>query len=161
MAASQYFTNKPHKTQNNRYLRKPVGRPIPFEISRLLHLSTLYLGYNSLMGSIPSFLFTMTSLFELYLNQNQLIGSLKFQNISSSPLVDLYLSRNKLYEPIPRSVANFTYLQSLDLSLISVKGMIELNIFFELKSIKYLFLSNNNLLISKGKINSTSQNFKV
>jgi Leucine-rich repeat (LRR) protein len=102
----------------------------------------------------------MTSLSVLYLYENQLIGPLKFQNISSSQLVGLSLSGNKLYEPIPRSVANFTYLQFLDLSSISVKGMMELNIFFELKNIKYLYLSNNNLLISKGKINSTLPKFE-
>nr|XP_023903630.1 receptor like protein 42-like [Quercus suber] len=135
--------------------------PIPCEIGKLPQLSYITLGYNSLSGAIPSSLFTMTSLSRLSLSQNHLTGPLKIQNISSSPLQTLLLSGNKLYEPIPRSISNFSQLEYLALSSINVKGMMELNIFFELKRIKYLSLSGNNLLISKGKVNSPLPKFQL
>ena len=102
----------------------------------------------------------MTSLFTLDLSQNQLTSTLKLQNISSSQLNYLDLMINKLYGSIPRSTTNFTYLQYLYFSSINPKDMLELNLFFELKCIESLFLSSYNLLISKGKINSTLPKFR-
>ncbi|XP_050275163.1 receptor like protein 27-like [Quercus robur] len=132
--------------------------PLKFQNISSSQFYFIYLSSNSLTGTIPSSLFTMTSLNNLDLSQNQLTGPLKFQNISSSRLESLYMSENK-YGPIPRSISNFTHLQVLDISSINLKDMLELDIFFELKRIKALFLSGNNLLISKGKINSTLPKF--
>ncbi|XP_050274130.1 receptor-like protein 33 [Quercus robur] len=101
----------------------------------------------------------MPSLSVLYLDQNQLTGPLQFQNISSSQLKYLGLSVNKLDGPIPRSICNFTKLQELYLSSINLKDKMELNIFFQVKELQSLDLSGNNLLVSKGNINSTHHKF--
>ncbi|KAK7848460.1 receptor-like protein 33 [Quercus suber] len=101
----------------------------------------------------------MPSLSELYLDQNQLTGPLQFQNISSSQLNTLRLSGNKLDGSVPRSIANFTKLQWLYLSSINLKDKMELNIFFQVKELQFLDLSVNNLLVSKGNINSSLHKF--
>jgi hypothetical protein len=80
--------------------------------------------------------------------------------ISLHQIGGIVFGRKQIIEPIPRSLANLSYLDSLGLSSISVKGMLELNIFFELKKIRILSLSGNNLLISKGIINSTLPKFE-
>ena len=104
-------------------------------------------------------MFTIPSLSILYLDQNQLIVPLKFQNNSLSPLHSLVLSENKLNESIPRSIANFTKLQSLGLYSINLKGKVELDIFFELKQLRDLDLSGNKVIVSKTSIPSTIPKF--
>ncbi|KAM3753032.1 hypothetical protein ACB098_03G063600 [Castanea mollissima] len=125
--------------------------PIPCEISRLSQLADISLGSNSLTRTILSQLFTMTSLFTLNLSQNQLTGTLKLQNITSSQLNYLDLMINKLYGSIPRTITNFTYIQYLYLTSINPNDMLELNLFFELRSIESLFLSDlsNNKITGK------------
>nr|GMD66682.1 receptor-like protein 12 [Ipomoea batatas] len=96
-------------------------------------LWSLDLSYNSLYGTIPSWLFNVSTLYTLDLSSNQLQGS------------------------IPTSLSKQKNLIILDLSSNNFSGTVELNMFSNLKRIMVLRLSNNRLsLVSNPKINSTS-----
>ncbi|KAM4110291.1 hypothetical protein ACB094_03G184000 [Castanea mollissima] len=138
---------------------------LPSTFGNLAKLTCLSLDNILYNREVPSFLGNLTQLELLGLslnnfdNHNQLTGPLKFQNVSSSALNVLRLSENKLNESIPRSIANFTKLQSLYLSSINLKGKVELNTFFKLKELRELDLSGNQVFVSKTNINSTLPKF--
>ncbi|XP_022722585.1 probable leucine-rich repeat receptor-like protein kinase At2g33170 isoform X2 [Durio zibethinus] len=101
----------------------------PFHRSGVPNLGYLYLWGNHLSGSIHSSLFTLPSLHTLLLEENQLVGEIReIPNASSSLIEVLYLGFN---------------------SFSSVK----LDVFFQLKNLRRLHLSNINLSI-EGNITS-------
>ncbi|XP_022722204.1 receptor-like protein 12 [Durio zibethinus] len=99
------------------------GLTPPFHRLGVPNLSCLDLTENHLSGSIPSSLFTLPSLHTLFLWRNQLIGEIgEFPNASSSLIEALYLGYN---------------------SFSSVK----LDMFFQLKNLRFLDLSKTSLSI--------------
>ncbi|XP_057953895.1 receptor-like protein 7 [Malania oleifera] len=78
--------------------------------SSLNQLQVLHFSHNSLHGTIPSWLFALSSL----QCHNQLTGPIpEFQSFS---LENIDLSYNKLYGPIPKSILKLLNLNNLDLS---------------------------------------------
>ncbi|GFZ21191.1 receptor like protein 7 [Actinidia rufa] len=119
---------------------------IPSAISELQNLNMLSLSYNSLNGTIPSWLLNLPSLYYLNLRGNELTGQIN-EFPHKSPLEIIYLSGNKLYGPIPQSVSKLSNLSYLDLSSNNLSGVVELKMFSNLKLLKRLYLSNNNISI--------------
>ncbi|XVE81271.1 hypothetical protein DITRI_Ditri15bG0050300 [Diplodiscus trichospermus] len=121
----------------------------PFHIFGVPSLSRIYLGWNQLSGTIHSSLFTLPSLETLSLGQNQLVGEIgEFPNASSSLLKNLYLSFNYLRGSIPKSILQLPRLERLFIANNSFSSM-KLEIFFQLKNLKGLQLSNISLSIEK------------
>ncbi|XP_022722198.1 probable leucine-rich repeat receptor-like protein kinase At1g35710 [Durio zibethinus] len=96
-----------------------------FHRSGVPNLAYLHLQGNHLSGSIPSSLFTLPSLHTLFLGENQLIGEIgEFPNASSSLIEALSLGYNSFSSK-------------------------KLDMFFQLKNLRHLDLSNMSLSIEK------------
>ncbi|KAL0009611.1 hypothetical protein SO802_011113 [Lithocarpus litseifolius] len=105
----------------------------------------LFLSHNLLNGTIPSWLYDIPSLLELWLDYNQFTGHIgDFQHNS---LVFLQLNNNKLHGPLPLSISKLVSLIGLSVSFNNLSGNVESKIFFRLKNLEYLEISNNPLLL--------------
>ncbi|XP_058112250.1 receptor-like protein 7 [Magnolia sinica] len=130
--------------------------PIPSCGNQLQNLQEIMLWNNLLNGSIPSSLFSIQSLQMLGLSINQFSGQLgEFHNASSSQLQIIYLQDNNLQGMIPRSIFQLTRVQVLDVSSNNFSGVVQIGLFQNLKKLYNLELSDNNLSIQDGGVNST------
>lgn len=84
-------------------------------VGELANLATVFLYFNSLKGTIPSRIFSLTSLKQVDFSHNQLSGS------------------------VPSSVDELVNLTRLDLSSTKLSGAVELYDFAELKNLNGLF----------------------
>ncbi|KAJ8536703.1 hypothetical protein K7X08_035104 [Anisodus acutangulus] len=89
---------------------------IPREISNLVELSDLYLNVNNLSGEIPPELGNMSSLQVLQLCYNQFTGSVPTQLGTLKKLNVLALQSNQLTGAIPASLGDLGVLMRVDLS---------------------------------------------
>lgn len=122
----------------------------------LENLVTLDLGNNSLNGSLPMHLFSLSSLQKIQLSNNQFSGPFsEFEVKSFSVLDTLDLSSNNLEGPIPVSVFDLKRLNILDLSSNKFNGTVELSSFQKLGNLTSLSLSYNNLSINSSVGNPT------
>ena len=122
----------------------------------LENLVTLDLRYNSLNGSLPMHLFSLSSLRKIRLSNNQFFGPFsEFEVKSFSVLDTLDLSSNNLEGPIPVSVFDLKRLNILDLSSNKFNGAVELSSFQKLGNLTTLILSYNNLSINASVGNPT------
>ncbi|XP_022733184.1 receptor-like protein 12 [Durio zibethinus] len=123
------------------------GLTPPFHRSGVPNLAILNLGGNRLSGSIHSSLFTLPSLHTLSLEGNQLVGEIdEFPNASFSVMRDLSLGDNYLNGSIPNSILQLSRLESLYIGYNNF-GSMKLDMFFQLKNLRSLDLSNMSLLI--------------
>ncbi|XVF28497.1 hypothetical protein REPUB_Repub15cG0034200 [Reevesia pubescens] len=119
----------------------------PFHRSGVPNLSCLYLDGNKLYGLIHSSLFTLPSLHTLSLGKNQLVGEIdEFPNASSSLIEFLDLSHNNLRGSIPNSILQLPRLKWLYIGYNSFDSL-KLDLFFQLKNIRALDLSNISLSV--------------
>ncbi|WRX29454.1 Leucine-rich repeat - like 10 [Theobroma cacao] len=106
----------------------------------LIHLD---LSVNFLNGTLPSWLYTTSSLKSINLQHNQLSGHIKqFQHISLERII---LGNNKLQGLDPSSMSQLVNLTLLDLSSNNLSGIEESDLFSKVQNLQYLDLSNNNL----------------
>ncbi|XP_042478859.1 receptor-like protein 35 [Macadamia integrifolia] len=148
---SPFLTNLTQLTELDLSSNSFTGTVPMFNKDNVPNLAILDLSYNLLDGTIHSSLFTLPSLYRLLLSNNQLTGRLDqlFHNssLSSSSLEFMNLSGNKLNGQIPKSISQFSSLQSLYLSSNDFSGTVKLeDTFGNLKDLSSLDLSNNNLL---------------
>ncbi|KAL5978307.1 hypothetical protein ACLOJK_029424 [Asimina triloba] len=137
----------------NLYYNNFSGRILPLDSSKSIRV--LDLGYNSLYGTIPFYLFTLPSLKVLYLDSNQLEGELpEFSNASSTPEV-IYLRDNKLHGRIPISIFGFRRLQSLSLSYNRLNGSVDFAMLPRLHSLVRLDLSQNSLVVNANYVDTS------
>jgi Leucine-rich repeat (LRR) protein len=97
---------------------------LPSAWSALSYLQTLDLGVNQISGTIPSGLTSLTSLQTLALNENQLSGTIPSELGSMSNLQTLDLSYNDLSGNIPIQLSNMSALMNLNLGGNSLSGII-------------------------------------
>ncbi|KAK4594654.1 hypothetical protein RGQ29_018372 [Quercus rubra] len=109
--------------------------------SNLVHL---WLSDNLLNGTIPSWLYDIPSLQFLILENNQLTGHIG--EFLHNSLVALELNNNKLHGPLPLSISKLVSLRYLGVSFHNLSGNVESKIFFRLKNLSSLDMSNNPLL---------------
>ncbi|XP_022733590.1 receptor-like protein 12 [Durio zibethinus] len=118
-----------------------------FHKSGVPNLAFLNLVENQLSGRIHSSLFTLPSLDTLSLERNQLVREIdEFPNASSSVMRCLSLGDNYLKGSIPNSILQLPRLESLFIGYNNF-GSMKLDMFFQLKNLRYLDLSNMSLLI--------------
>ena len=117
---------------------------IPPELGSLSELVALSLRDNTLTGPIPAELGNLSRLQGLFLFDNQLTGSLPGSLGNLSALDALWLQRNKLTGPIPAELGNLTNLVQLDLGSNSLTGPIPAEL-GRLSRLQTLWLNNNEL----------------
>ncbi|GJY76855.1 leucine-rich repeat protein [Tanacetum coccineum] len=156
---------------------------LPISIGNLSdQISSLWLGYNQLFGSLPSSIGSLVGLTTLDLRANQFKGKIpttigKLQNLQlltlfsnhfSGPIPDafgnlsllntLYLDSNKFEGHIPSSLGNCKKLNGLDLADNRLSGKIPKQL-LQLPSLNYfLILSQNSL---SGSIPSEIEDLKM
>ncbi|KAK6280366.1 hypothetical protein POUND7_020633 [Theobroma cacao] len=117
----------------------------PFHRTGVPNLSYLNLGGNWFSGAVHSSIFTLPSLKILYLDDNQLVGEIdEFPNASFSLMQELYLGNNYLRGSIPKSILQLPRLECLFLDYNNF-GSMKLDMFSQLKNLRYLGLSNMSL----------------
>ncbi|KAF3960166.1 hypothetical protein CMV_015097 [Castanea mollissima] len=114
--------------------------PVPSHVSGL-NLIVLSLSSNFLNGTLPSWLFSMPSLKSLYLDGNQFVGEIGEFKYNS--LKNLDLGYNKLHGSILRSVSRLVNLTTLSLSSNNLSIMLGPEMFSKLKNLVILDFSNN------------------
>lgn len=93
--------------------------------SSILHwVMTMDLSDNSLVGSIPVGITTLSKLQALNLSRNSLTGSIPAKIGNMNLLESLDLSKNKLSGEIPHSISELTFLSNLNLSYNNLTGRI-------------------------------------
>ncbi|OMP07782.1 hypothetical protein COLO4_07053 [Corchorus olitorius] len=133
--------------------------PIPSFFANLTQLSNLDLSYNMLNGTLPSWVFNLPSLEYLELGDNRLTGHIN--EFQSKSLISLSLRNNMFQGQIPNTIFELVNLTSLDLSSNNFSGIVELDKLSKLKSLAWLYLSNNSLSLITDKIfNNTLPNLQ-
>ncbi|KAK4594555.1 hypothetical protein RGQ29_018296 [Quercus rubra] len=108
------------------------------------NLVQLWLSDNLLNGTIPSWLYDIPSLQFLFLDNNRFTGQIG--EFLHNSLVALKLNNNKLHGPLPLSISKLVSLRGLGVSFNNLSGNVESEIFFRLKNLEFLHMSNNPLL---------------
>ncbi|KAK9274662.1 hypothetical protein L1049_021913 [Liquidambar formosana] len=121
-----------------------LAGPIPSH--KLPNLNDLDLSFNSLNGTIPSWLFTLPSLVYLDLGYNQLSGTIPWSIFQPMNLTYLRLSSNNLSGVVEIDMfSKFINLRVLDLSFSSLSLSTNSNVNSSLPKILHLGLSSCNL----------------
>jgi Leucine-rich repeat (LRR) protein len=97
---------------------------LPPELGNLTYLTSLDLDYNQLSGPIPPELGSLTTLTSLSVYDNQLSGSIPAELGNLKNLTDLNLMENKLSGPIPSELGGMTNLSDLALNYNQLSGSI-------------------------------------
>ena len=88
------------------------------------HITSLYLSYKNLIGTIPSTIDQLSFLQGLYLYSNQLIGTIPTTIGQLSFLQWLDLSYNQLTGTIPSTIGNLSSVQFLNLKYNRLTGIV-------------------------------------
>ncbi|XP_051228235.1 receptor-like protein EIX1 [Lolium perenne] len=128
------------------YINNLIGL-IPAGLGNLASLTTLDLGENQLNGSVPTEIGALTALTYLDMGSNNLTGSIPADLGKLINLTTLILAQNKLTGSLPAEIGSLKNLISLDLSNNNFSGVITEEHFANLKSLKYIDLSSNQLKI--------------
>ncbi|KAM3253656.1 hypothetical protein ACQJBY_047635 [Aegilops geniculata] len=120
---------------------------VPSEIGGLTALTYLGIDSNNLTGGIPAELGKLKYLAALHLSGNKITGPIPPGLMHSTSLTILDLSSNYLDGSVPTALGSLEDLVNLDLSNNDLSGLITKEHFANLKSLKYIDLSFNNLKI--------------
>nr|XP_048324139.1 receptor-like protein 7 [Ziziphus jujuba var. spinosa] len=136
---------------------------IPSSLGKPGRLTFLNLAMNNFSGNIPSSLHNLTQLIVLCLHSNHITGQIPPSLGNLTKLVELELSGNQLYGPFPNSLSKLINMEFFNLALNNLGGIVRFNIFFNIKSLAFLMLSENkfSVVFEKTKINETSPKFKL
>ncbi|WOG85891.1 hypothetical protein DCAR_0105084 [Daucus carota subsp. sativus] len=124
-----------------------LNGPVPTFFTDLTDLRYISLWQNNFTGSLPRSLFHHPSLESLSLDNNAFTGQLHEFDSSRSRLQSFSCSNNSLYGSIPHSFSQLVNLTVLDLSSNNFSGVLDLEMFSGLESLKRLHLSDNSLSV--------------
>ncbi|XP_011002909.1 PREDICTED: receptor-like protein 12 [Populus euphratica] len=131
---------------------------LPDYICGLDNVTYLDLSYNLLSGTIPSCLFGLPSVVRFKFNNNHLTGELG--DHWSKSLLEIRLESNKINGRIPPSISGLVNLTNFDVSSNNLSGIVDLNLFSNMKNLWGLDLSHNSLSVVTNNIrNSTWPQF--
>ncbi|KAB2597721.1 LRR receptor-like serine/threonine-protein kinase GSO2 [Pyrus ussuriensis x Pyrus communis] len=127
---------------------------IPQSFSGLCNLQELYLYNNTLSGQLSWLVQILmsacpdqNSLKTLGLSSNHLSGSIpNLTNFSS--LQELYLDDNQLSGTVPESIGHMSRLESINLGMNALEGVVSESHFSNLSKLRYLDLSSTSLSLS-------------
>ncbi|KAF7825736.1 receptor-like protein 6 isoform X1 [Senna tora] len=118
----------------------------PIGIFHLPNLRRLIVRLNQdLTGYLPASIGNITSLKVILLGRCRFSGSIPSSLGNLTQLQYLELSNNMFHGEIPHSIFSLDNLSFLSLGQNLLEGQLELNLFLNLKRLKYLSLSHNNL----------------
>lgn len=127
----------------NLFLQSLMGS-IPKEISKLTHLTKIYLATNHLTGTIPKEIGQLTNLTTLDLSDNNLEGSIPKEIGDLTHLKELYLSHNRFTGKIPQEIGNLPQLTKINLSNNNLEGDISKGV-LRSNVLNTIYLQNNQL----------------
>ncbi|KAL7216429.1 hypothetical protein ACSBR1_028381 [Camellia fascicularis] len=131
-------------------------------LGKLAKLTKLDLAEINLNGSVLLSIANLTQLSIASLDSNHLTGQIPSQLMNQSQLRGIDLSDNQLQGPIPSSFSHLANLQFLDLSFNRLSGTVKLEIFYQLKNLTRLQLSENKLIVmTKNTTNTTLPQLRV
>jgi Leucine-rich repeat (LRR) protein len=116
---------------------------LPEQIEDLVNLTEIYLGVNTITGTLPSGLFSL-NLTVLSLSNNYIQGKIPDKIGNYHSLEQLYLDYNLFSSTLPVSIGNLTSLIVLDVTSNKLNGTLP-NSFQSLKSLVSLDVSKNQL----------------
>jgi hypothetical protein len=90
--------------------------PLPVEIGNFADLNSLNLEMNSISGTFPNSLYSLTALEELILADNSFHDSLSTDISALANIVEIDLSSNYLMGPIPNNIGSLRKLKLLNLA---------------------------------------------
>ncbi|XP_038708685.1 receptor-like protein 6 [Tripterygium wilfordii] len=106
-------------------------------------LTLLSLGYCGLTGEISPSLGNLTQLRSLILSWNRLTGRIPHWLANLTELTSLCFDNNELHGPIPDSISKLLNLEYLTLDSNHFSGILNLDMFFNLKNLTWLQISGN------------------
>ena len=111
-----------------------------------MSLTHLYLGVNSLSGTVPPSLYYLSSLIEFAITENNLSGNFlaNMRRFSFPQLRKLGIALNQFTVIIPETLSNISGLELLDIGPNYLTGQVPDNLGV-LKDLQWLNLENNNL----------------
>ncbi|XP_018476975.2 probable LRR receptor-like serine/threonine-protein kinase At3g47570 [Raphanus sativus] len=122
-----------------------LGGDLPASIANLsINLRELFLGSNSISGSIPHDIGNLKSLQSFWLPKNLLKGPIQTSFGKLPRLLELSVSTNRMSGEIPYSLGNITRLERLSLSNNSFEGIIPPSL-GKCSYLLYLDIGNNKL----------------
>ncbi|KAJ7947104.1 Receptor-like protein kinase [Quillaja saponaria] len=112
---------------------------------------------TSLFGTIPSSLFSNTSLQVLDISGNKLSGNIPSNMFNVASLQHIDLSNNRLSGSVPSTISNISALQLIDLTNNNISGGLPEHMFDHLTKLEELYLSKNQI---SGEIPSSLFSFR-
>uniref|UniRef100_A0A0E0BXM4 non-specific serine/threonine protein kinase n=1 Tax=Oryza meridionalis TaxID=40149 RepID=A0A0E0BXM4_9ORYZ len=136
---------------------------IPSSIGNLKYLKNLGVGASQFSGELPSSIGWLKSLNSLEISGTTIVGTIPSWITNLTSLTILQFSRCGLTGSIPsflgklpQHISNFTNLSTLFLNSNNLVGTMKLTSLWGLQHLRYLDISDNNLVVVDGKVNSSS-----
>ncbi|GAB4829562.1 hypothetical protein Ancab_040635 [Ancistrocladus abbreviatus] len=124
---------------------------VPYSLGKLTKLTIIDFSYNDFEGQIPNSLANLTQLEHLSIASCHLTGEIPSAIANLTKLTVLRLYRNMLQGLIPSSISQLENLNVLSLWGNNFASPLEFNLFFKLKQLQVLLLSDVDLIFPKAK----------
>ncbi|EEE53931.1 hypothetical protein OsJ_00513 [Oryza sativa Japonica Group] len=159
---TSFYGEIPSSIGNLKYLKNlGVGASqfsgeLPSSIGWLKSLNSLEISGTTIVGTIPSWITNLTSLTILQFSRCGLTGSIPSFLGKLTKLRKLVLYECNFSGKLPQNISNFTNLSTLFLNSNNLVGTMKLASLWGLQHLRYLDISDNNLVVVDGKVDSSS-----
>ncbi|EOY19533.1 Uncharacterized protein TCM_044663 [Theobroma cacao] len=135
-----------HSRENKNLSDNQLEGSILDEITIFRNLISLDFSCNLLNRTLPSWLYTASSLKCMSLSNNELSSDIK--EFQYKPLEKIFFRNNRLKGHLPSSISQLVNLTCVSLSSNNLSGIVEFDMFSKLKNLQYLDLSYNYLSLN-------------